>query len=252
MLSHPQKLRYNRAIILPEIGEGGQEKLLASKVLLVGVGGLGSPCLLYLASSGVGEIGIIDSDVVEISNLQRQVIYETSDAKSPKVDAAAQAIFDLNPEIKITKYNCKLDESNIDDILLKYDLVIDGSDNFSTRFLVNDKAIQYKKPLITAAILAFEGQISTFKGYEKNLPCYRCLYADIPPEGTMPNCSENGILAPVAGIMGTMQALEAIKELTGAGESLAGNLIVFDAKKSNFRKVKINKDKSCSCNRAKS
>lgn len=243
-----QKNRYARQIILPEIGQAGQQKLLDSKVLVIGAGGLGSPCLLYLAASGIGTIGIVDCDIVELSNLQRQILFETSDIKTPKVEAAAAALEDLNPEIKIITHQLKLDASNIEEIIKNYDLIIDGSDNYSTRFLVNDICFKHKKPLVSAAILAFSGQISVFKAYEAAQPCYRCIYEDEPPEGTMPNCSLNGILGSVAGTMGTLIATEAVKEILQIGKSLSGYLMVYDALKQEFRKVKITKDADCRCN----
>jgi molybdopterin/thiamine biosynthesis adenylyltransferase len=239
------KNRYARQIILPQIGEVGQKKLIEAKILVIGAGGLGSPALLYLAAAGIGTIGIVDFDVVELSNLQRQVLFEISDLKHPKVEAAAAALADLNPEINIITHQLKLDDSNIDEVISGYDIVLDGSDNYTTRFLVNDKCIEHKKPLVSAAILAFSGQISVFKGYNPNQPCYRCVYADIPPEGTMPSCSTNGILGSIAGTMGTLMATEAVKEVLQIGESLSGYLLVYDGLKQEFRKVKLHKDEGC-------
>lgn len=246
-MQHQQKVRYSRHLILPEVGEAGQQRLLNSSALVIGAGGLGSPALLYLAASGVGKIGIIDSDKVEISNLQRQIIHETSDVNRFKAESAADAIDDLNPDIKTDVYKERLTEKNAEEIISKYDVVLDGSDNFETRFLVNDVCVKLNKPLITAAILRFEGQITVFTN-DKKSPCYRCLYADVPPAGTMPSCESNGIFSPVAGIAGTLQANEAVKLLAGLKSDLVGNVMIFDGLKTNFRKVKLHKDKKCSCN----
>ena len=247
---HTQKVRYSRQIILPEIGEVGQGILLNSKILVIGAGGLGSPCLLYLASSGVGEIGIIDFDEVEIHNLQRQIIHETSDIGRNKTLSAKDALNDLNPDIKINTYTEKLTGKNFEELFLNYDLIIDGSDNYETRFLINDYCHKLKKPLVTAAILGFEGQVIAFKSHLENQPCYRCIYPDLPPEGTMPNCSLNGIFAPTAGVAGSLQASLALKILLGIDEkNLTKNMIIFNLKDSSFRKVKISKDNKCSiCN----
>ncbi len=246
-MQHQQKVRYSRHLILPELGEEGQTRLLNASALVIGAGGLGSPALLYLAASGVGRIGIIDSDKVELSNLQRQVIHETSDIGRWKAESAADSISDLNPDIKTEIYKERLTEKNAEELIKKYDAVLDGSDNFETRFLVNDVCVKLKKPLVTAAILRFEGQVTVFD-MEANSPCYRCLYAEVPPAGTMPTCESNGIFSPVAGIAGTIQAAEAVKLLAGIKSELRGNLLVFDGLKMNFRKVKLNKDKKCGCN----
>jgi len=245
-MKNDQLIRYSRNIILPEIGEEGQKKLLAAKVLVVGAGGLGSPVLLYLAAAGVGTIGIIDDDRVELGNLQRQILHETADINQPKAESARDAIHDLNPDIKIEIFNKRLTAGNIKGIIRNYDIIADGSDNFETRFLLNDECFTAKKTLVSAAIHRFEGQLSVFKAYlgEKH-PCYRCIYPEMPPPGTMPKCSEAGILGSVAGIMGAWQATEILKEITGAGESLSGWLIIFDALKSVSRKVKVKKNREC-------
>ncbi len=238
--------RYARQTILPDIGKEGQEKLLKSKVIVIGAGGLGSPALLYLAASGVGTLGIIDGDKVEISNLQRQIIHETGDIGRKKAESAKDAIEDLNPDVKVIIYPERITSNNAEKIINDYDLVVDGSDNIETRFLINDICFKLKKTLISAAILKYEGQISTYKAYLKNgHPCYRCLYPEPPPQDAMPSCSTNGILAPVAGVMGAMQAQEVIKEILGIGESLSGYLLVYDGLKMESRKVKLNKDKNC-------
>lgn len=244
-LSQDRLVRYSRNIKLPEIGERGQQRLLSSSVLVIGAGGLGSPIALYLAASGVGKIGIIDGDKVELSNLQRQIIHETSDIKRNKVDSAKDSIHDLNPEIEVITFDFRLDENNAAKIISGYDIIVDGSDNFETRFMVNDVCYELKKPLISGAINRFDGQVYTFKSYQEGKPCYRCIYPEVPPAGTMPNCSEHGVIGAIAGVVGSMQATEVIKELLGIGESLAGFMIVIDALNNNYRKVKVNKDKNC-------
>lgn len=244
-LSDSEKRRYARQVILPEIGEAGQEKLKAAKVLVIGAGGLGSPALLYLAAVGIGTIGIADGDKLDLSNLNRQIIHESGDIGRAKTESAADAISDLNPGIKVIQISERINESNAQKYLNQYDIVLDGSDNFETRFLVHDSCYYLKKPYIPAAVLGFEGQLSVFKGYEEDNPCYRCLYPEIPPAGTMPSCAENGILGTVTGVMGAWQANEAIKEILGMGESLAGWLVIFNALNSTARKVKLHKDKSC-------
>ena len=247
-MNHDQEIRYSRHLSLSEIGKVGQEKLLASKVLVVGAGGLGSPLLLYLAASGVGTIGIVDDDVVELSNLQRQVLHETYDIGQKKVESARSAMLDLNPDLQVNTYPIRLDKSIIDNIIADYDIVVDGSDNFETRFLINDRCFAAKKTLVSAAIQGFSGQLATFKAYlGAPHPCYRCIYPDIPPEGTAPNCSESGVLGGVAGIMGTWQSVEVIKELLDMGESLSGSLVIFDALSATSRKVKVHRDESCKC-----
>lgn len=247
-MQYEQERRYSRQIILPEIGKSGQKKLLNSKVLVVGAGGLGSPALLYLAASGVGTIGIVDNDNVELSNLQRQVLHETYDIDNAKTESAKAALHDLNPEIEIKCYQLYLNAENIDEIVSGYDVVLDGSDNFETRFLVNDKCFAHKKTLISAAIQGFTGQLATFKAYlGEPHPCYRCIYPDVPPPGTIPSCSENGVLGPLAGVMGSWQATEVIKELLGVGKSLSGFLIVFDALGGNMRKVNVRRNSACKC-----
>jgi len=243
-----QEIRYSRNITLKEISIEGQKKLLNSSVLVVGAGGLGSPLILYLAAIGVGKIGIIDDDKVDLSNLQRQIIHETNDIGCLKTESASESVYDLNPNIEIELYNKRLDKDNISGIISQYDVVADGSDNFETRFLINDTCYKERKTLVSAAISGFVGQLYTFKAFTNNeLPCYRCLYADIPPAGTAPKCSESGVLGSVAGIMGSWQATEIIKELLGIGESLAGHFIIFDALNSESRKIKIIPDPKCKC-----
>jgi thiazole biosynthesis adenylyltransferase ThiF len=238
--------RYARHIILPEVGGKGQEKLLNSKVLVIGAGGLGSPAILYLAAAGVGTIGIVDFDVVDFSNLQRQVIHNTERVGTPKVESAKKTVEMLNPDVKVITYNTRISKENIMDIIKDYDVVLDGTDNFPTRFLVNDACYFAGKPLVSAAMLRFEGQVSVFdyRNKEKS-PCYRCLFPEPPPPGLVPSCQEAGILGSIGGIMGCIQATEAIKLILGIGEPLVGKLLIMDALSMDFRKVKLRKDPNC-------
>jgi adenylyltransferase/sulfurtransferase len=235
-------LRYSRQIILPEVGIEGQQALLDSTMLLIGVGGLGSPSAMYLAAAGVGHLIIADFDKVELSNLQRQVIHHTDDIGEFKVDSAKAKMLSINPDVKITTVK-DLDENNLNAWVEKSDIVLDGTDNFDTRFKINKACVEQKTPLVSAAVIRFEGQLSVFKGYEVDKPCYQCLYSE---EGNSDeNCTDNGILAPVAGMLGTMQALQAIKVVLNLGEQLVGKLMIIDALDLTFRAVKINKDVSC-------
>ncbi|RUM82397.1 MAG: molybdopterin-synthase adenylyltransferase MoeB [Candidatus Thioglobus sp.] len=235
-------LRYSRQIILPEVGIEGQQALLDSTMLLIGVGGLGSPSAMYLAAAGVGHLIIADFDKVELSNLQRQVIHHTDDIGEFKVDSAKAKMLSINPGVKITTVK-DLSENNLNAWVEKSDIVLDGTDNFDTRFKINKACVEQKAPLVSAAVIRFEGQLSVFKGYEVDKPCYQCLYSE---EGNSDeNCTDNGILAPVAGMLGTMQALQAIKVVLNLGEQLVGKLMIIDALDLTFRAVKINKDVSC-------
>ena len=235
-------LRYSRQIILPEVGIEGQQALLDSTMLLIGVGGLGSPSAMYLAAAGVGHLIIADFDKVELSNLQRQVIHHTDDIGEFKVDSAKAKMLSINPDVKITTVK-DLDENNLNAWVDKSDIVLDGTDNFDTRFKINKACVEQKTPLVSAAVIRFEGQLSVFKGYEVDKPCYQCLYSE---EGNSDeNCTDNGILAPVAGMLGTMQALQAIKVVLSLGEQLVGKLMMIDALDLTFRSVKINKDSAC-------
>ena len=235
-------LRYSRQIMLPQIGSEGQESLLDSTMLLIGMGGLGSPSAMYLAATGVGHLIIADFDQVELSNLQRQIVHHTDDIGKDKVDSAKEKMVAINPNIKITTIK-DLNEDNLNSWISKADVVLDGTDNFDTRFKVNKACVEEKKPLVSAAVIRFEGQLSVFKGYEKHQPCYQCLYS---VEGNSDeNCVENGILAPVAGVMGSLQALQAIKVVLNLGEQLVGKLMMIDALDLTFRSVKINKDSAC-------
>lgn len=235
-------LRYSRQIMLPEIGIEGQQTLLDSTMLLIGMGGLGSPSAMYLAAAGVGHLIVADFDTVEISNLQRQVIHHTDDIGKYKVDSAKEKMLAINPGIKVTTIK-DLNDENLNSWVSKVDVVLDGTDNFDTRFKVNQACVEEKTPLVSAAVIRFEGQLSVFKGYEANQPCYQCLYSK---EGNNDeNCTDNGILAPVSGVMGTMQALQAIKTILDLGEKFDGKLLLFDALDLSFRSVKIPKDKTC-------
>ncbi|HBH96965.1 MAG TPA: molybdenum cofactor biosynthesis protein MoeB, partial [Candidatus Omnitrophica bacterium] len=222
-LTRDQILRYSRHLIIPEIGVEGQEKLVQAKVLLVGAGGLGSPLGLYLAAAGVGRLGIVDFDTVDFTNLQRQIIHRTEDVGRLKVESAKERINQINPDVQVTTYSTRLTRENILDILKDYDLVIDGTDNFQTRYLVNDACVFQKKPNVYGSIFRFEGQATVF--YPFKGPCYRCLFPEPPPPGMVPSCAEGGVLGVLPGIIGTIQATEGIKLITGQGEPLIGRLL---------------------------
>jgi len=236
--------RYSRHIILPEVGGKGQAKLLKSKVFVLGAGGLGSPSLLYLAAAGVGTIGIADGDCVDLSNLQRQVIHSTETVGKAKVVSARESIKRLNPDVNVVTHNGRLTVENIREIIRDFDVVLDGSDNFPTRFLMNDACFFEGKPLISGSMFRFDGQVSVFKPKD-GFPCYRCLYPEPPPKGLVPSCQEAGVLGALAGVIGVLQAVEAIKECLGIGDVLAGQLLIFDALKMTFRKVRVRKDPEC-------
>ena len=236
-------LRYSKQIMLPQIDIEGQQKINDSKMLIIGVGGLGSPTALYLAATGVGHIVIADFDQVELSNLQRQIIHSTSDIGDDKVNSAKAKLLELNPNIIVTVANEIMHSDNLASLIKDVDIVLDGTDNFESRFEINKACVECQKPLISAAVIRFEGQISVFKGYEVDQPCYQCLYSE---EGNgRESCVENGVLAPVAGLVGTIQALQAIKVLLGLGEQLCGELLLIDGLDLSFRKVKIAKDSEC-------
>ena len=242
-MNDQELLRYSRQIMLPQVGIEGQQCLLNSTMLSIGIGGLGSPSALYLAAAGVGHIIIADFDKVELSNLQRQVAHHTQDIGQYKVDSAQDKMLAINPNIKVTTLK-NLSEENLNTWVSKADIVLDGTDNFETRFKINAACVQEKVALVSAAVIRFEGQLSVFKGYEPDQPCYQCLY---PKEGEdNENCSENGILAPVAGVMGTMQALQAIKVVLNLSDQLIGKLMIMDALNLDFRTIKISKDARCS------
>ena len=239
-----QIMRYSRHIILKEVGGKGQDKICKAKVFIMGAGGLGSPAALYLAAAGVGTIGIADDDVVDLSNLQRQVLHATSDVGKAKVFSAEETLSAINPNVKLIAYKERVTSENVREIIRDYDIVLDGSDNFPTRYLINDACFFAKKTLISGSILRFDGQVTVFKSHAGG-PCYRCLYPEIPPAGFVPSCSEAGILGPVAGTIGVLQATEALKEILGIGDQLIGRLSVFDALNTTFREVKIRKDPDC-------
>ncbi len=244
--SEEQIERYARHIILPEVGGEGQAKLLQSRVLVIGAGGLGSPLLLYLAAAGTGTLGVVDDDFVDLSNLQRQVIHGTGRIGAAKVESARETLGEINPEVTLVPHQTRLTAENALELIADYDLVADGSDNFATRFLVNDACYLAKTPLVSAALLRFEGQISTFKAYlGGEEPCYRCIFREPPPPGLIPTCAEGGVLGAVAGAMGSIQAVEVIKELLGIGESLSGSLVLYDALTTTFRKIKVKPDPEC-------
>jgi adenylyltransferase/sulfurtransferase len=242
-LSHAEVLRYSRHLLLPEVGIAGQRKLKAARVLTVGAGGLGSPLSLYLAAAGVGTIGIVDFDVVDLTNLQRQIVHGTSTLGQLKLDSAEARLGDVNPNVRIEKHETRLTSQNALEILGEYDIIVDGTDNFPTRYLVNDACVLLGKPNVYGSIFRFEGQASVF--YSRQGPCYRCLYSEPPPPGLVPSCAEGGVLGVLPGIIGSIQALETIKWIIGAGDSLVGRLLLFDALKLRFRELQLRKDPSC-------
>jgi len=245
-LSEEQFRRYARHLILDEVGEEGQEKLLQSRVLVIGAGGLGSPLLMYLAAAGVGTIGIVDNDRVDITNLQRQIVHATQRIGDLKVESAKESLARINDGIALELHPVRLDADNAADLISGYGLVADGSDNFATRYLLNDLCTRLKKPLVAAALSPFEGQLSTFKAYlGDGHPCYRCLFREPPPPGMVPRCEEAGILGAVAGVVGTLQAVEVLKEILGLGDSLDGTLLIYDALKVRFHRIRIAKDPDC-------
>ena len=247
-LSDTQFHRYARHLALDEIGEDGQLKLLASKVLVVGAGGLGSPLLLYLAAAGIGRIGVVDDDRVDLSNLQRQIIHNESAIGALKVDSAKASIAALDPAIRIDRHAIRLNPDNVDELVAAYDLVVDGSDNFPTRYLLNDACVRLRKTLVSAALMRFEGQLSTFKPHAGGSnPCYRCVFPEAPPLDLIPRCVEVGILGATAGVLGTLQATEVIKELLGLGPSLSGTLLMYDAQATSFYKIQVSRDPNCAC-----
>ncbi len=240
--SEEQIRRYSRHIILPEVGGKGQRKLLNSSALLVGAGGLGSPAALYLAAAGVGRLGIIDADVVDLSNLQRQILHHVDDVGRPKVQSAVESIAQLNPDVKVEPFQALLSSDNAKEIISQYDIVVNGCDNFPTRYLVNDCCVFLKKPLVDGSIFKFEGQVTVFAPGQG---CYRCLYPAPPPPGLVPSCQEAGVLGVLCGIVGSLQAIEAIKLFLGLGDSLAGRLLFIDSLGMEFRQVKVRRDPFC-------
>jgi sulfur-carrier protein adenylyltransferase/sulfurtransferase len=242
-LSAEQRERYSRHMLVPEIGIEGQLKLLDAKVLLLGAGGLGSPTALYLAAAGVGTLGIVDDDVVDLSNLQRQVIHSTDRIGTPKVDSAEESIRALNPDVQVVKYPVRIDASNIVEIIEGYDVIVDGVDNFPTRYLLNDATVRLKIPVVSASILGFDGQLSVFKPYEG--PCYRCLFREPPPAELAPSCGANGVLGVLPGTMGLLQATEVVKLIVGIGEPAIGRLLLYDALGATLTEVKVHRDPEC-------
>jgi molybdopterin/thiamine biosynthesis adenylyltransferase/rhodanese-related sulfurtransferase len=242
-LTAEQRNRYQRHLLLPEVGDAGQQKLLASKVLLLGAGGLGSPAALYLAAAGVGTIGIIDMDVVDASNLQRQILHNMDRIGDRKVDSAKKTLTALNPDVNVVTYDVRLGADNVLEIIDGYDLIVDGTDNFPTRYLVNDASLVKRIPVVHGSIFRFEGQATVFAPYEG--PCYRCLIPEPPPPELAPSCAEAGVLGVLPGIIGSIQAIEAIKVLLGLGEPLIGRLLAYDSLEQSFRTFKVNRDPNC-------
>jgi molybdopterin/thiamine biosynthesis adenylyltransferase/rhodanese-related sulfurtransferase len=252
-LTDSQRERYSRHILLPEVGEAGQAKLLKSKVLLLGAGGLGSPAALYLAAAGVGTLGVVDADVVDASNLQRQIIHATSRVGTPKVQSAAKTIAELNPDVKVVPHEERMTAANVERLFADYEVVVDGTDNFPTRYLVNDASVFMGKPVVHGSIFRFDGQVTTFiperaakkLGLAEASPCYRCLYPEPPPPHLAPSCQEAGVLGILCGIIGTLQATEAIKILLNRGTTLAGRLLTYDSLKMKFRELRLRRAPDC-------
>jgi sulfur-carrier protein adenylyltransferase/sulfurtransferase len=242
-MSPEQRDRYSRHTLLPEVGVEGQLKLLNAKVLLLGAGGLGAPTALYLAAAGIGTLGLVDDDMVDASNLQRQVIHNTERIGESKTSSARVTIEALNPDVDVIEHNMRLDASNILDVIRDYDVIVDGADNFPTRYLLNDASVRLRKPVVSASILSFDGQISTFVPFEG--PCYRCLYPTPPPAELAPSCSANGVLGVMAGTMGTLQANEVIKLVLGVGDPLVGRLLLYEALGTRFTELKVRRDPNC-------
>jgi molybdopterin/thiamine biosynthesis adenylyltransferase/rhodanese-related sulfurtransferase len=243
-MSPEQRNRYSRHTLLPEVGVEGQLKMLNAKVLLVGAGGLGAPAALYLGAAGIGTLGLVDDDEVDESNLQRQVIHNTERVGQPKTESARKTIEALNPDVKVVEHRTRLDDTNIMEIIGDYDVIVDGADNFPTRYLLNDASVRLRKPVVSASILAFDGQVSTFVPFEG--PCYRCLYPTPPPAELAPSCGAAGVLGVMAGVMGLLQANEVIKLVIGIGEPLIGRLLLYDSLGTHFTELKVRRDPECS------
>ncbi|MFN2483653.1 MAG: molybdopterin-synthase adenylyltransferase MoeB [Candidatus Limnocylindria bacterium] len=242
-LSDAQRRRYNRQMLIPEVGLAGQQKLAKSGVLVLGAGGLGSPAAFYLAAAGVGTIGLVDDDVVDESNLQRQILHATDRLGMKKVESARIALAGLNPEVRVVTHDERLDQGNVDRLIAGYDLVIDGTDNFDTRYILNDAAVRLRKPVVHGSVYRFDGQVTTFIPFEG--PCYRCMYPTMPPPELAPGCDVAGVLGVLPGLVGMLQATEALKLLLGAGETLAGRLLMIDALNTEFSEVKVWRDPAC-------
>ena len=243
-LDDAQLARYARHVILNEVGEEGQIRLLQSRVLVVGAGGLGAPVLMYLAAAGVGHLGIIDHDIVDLSNLQRQIIHDTETVGQTKIESAAERLEAINPEITIDRHRARLSEANAEELFQPYDLIVDGSDNFPTRYLVNDTCYRLGKTLVSAAVIRFEGQLSTYKPHEGG-PCYRCLFPSAPPADLIPRCETVGIFGAIAGVMGSLQATEVLKELLGLGQSMVGRLLLYDALDVSINMIDFARNPAC-------
>ncbi|PTW00117.1 adenylyltransferase/sulfurtransferase [Halanaerobium saccharolyticum] len=235
--------RYSRHIILKDLGGTGQQKIKEAKVLVVGAGGLGSPVAFYLAAAGVGTLGLVDSDHVDLTNLQRQILHTTEDTGRPKVESAREKLEAMNPNVEVKIYNQYLNKDNVESIIADYDIIVDGVDNFPTRYLLNDACVMAEKPLVEAGILQFSGQLTTIMPGEG--PCYRCIFAEPPKEGAIPSCQEAGVLGAIAGTIGTLQATEVLKLITGIGRPLVGRMLVYDAKDLSFREVEVKRSKKC-------
>ncbi|MCS6913910.1 MAG: molybdopterin-synthase adenylyltransferase MoeB [Myxococcales bacterium] len=243
VFTEEQRSRYARHIMLPEVGEAGQARLLRARVLLVGAGGLGSPAGLYLGAAGVGTLGIVDDDVVDASNLQRQVLHNTTRLGMPKVESAERTLTELNPDVRVVRHPVRLVSDNVLDIIRDYDVIVDGADNFQTRYLINDASLAVRKPVVHASVFRFEGQITTFVPYQG--PCYRCLYPEPPSAGMAPSCNEAGVLGVLPGVMGVLQATETIKLLLGIGQTLVGRLLLYDALRASIRELRLRRDPGC-------
>ena len=246
-ITDAQLERYARHIILDEVGEEGQEALLAARVLVVGAGGLGAPVLQYLAAAGVGTLGVVDDDTVDLSNLQRQIVHTTGRVGRPKVDSAAESLAAINPEVAVVRIGARLTAANAERLIADYDIVVDGSDNFATRYLLNDACFFARTPLVSGALLRFEGQVATFRPWQDGdgNPCYRCLFPEPPPAGLIPRCEEVGIFGAVAGVIGTLQAAEVLKLVLGLGEPLTGRMLMYDALAGGFHELKVRPDPDC-------
>src|SRR6266700_2181096 len=242
-LNQEEILRYSRHLIMPEVGVDGQEKLKNASILLIGCGGLGSPLSMYLAAAGIGHLGLVDFDLADFTNLQRQIAFSTSDVGRPKVDATKDRIAAINPNVEVTTYRTKLSSENVMEIFKGYDIIIDGTDNFPTRYLTNDACVFLKKPNVYGSIFRFDGQASVF--YPGKGPCYRCLYPEPPPPGEVPSCAEGGVLGILPGLIGCIQATEAVKLLLGQGEPLIGRLLLYDALQMRFREFKVRRNPKC-------
>ena len=245
MLNDDDLARYARHLVLREVGGPGQARIRKAKVLIVGAGGLGSPAALYLAAAGVGTLGLVDDDAVSLSNLQRQILFRTADIGRAKVEAGGEALKALNPGVQIHSHKMRVTAANVTELIAGYDVIADGSDNFPTRFLLNDACFFAKKPLVSAAVTEFEGQLATYKGHQPDCPCYRCLFPAPPPPGTVPNCSETGVLGAAAGVMGALQGLEVLKEVAGLGVGLTGKILMYKALTAEFRTARLPKDLGC-------